>query len=86
MAYIDEPNMLMDGSDAMEDLYNIYCDESCHLEKGNSNIMVLGAMSCPKNIRRDIYEDIRRIKVKHGLDRRFEIKWTKVLRSKKNFI
>ena len=25
-------------------LYNVYCDETCHLEHDNSNVMVLGAV------------------------------------------
>lgn len=65
--------------------YNIYCDESCHLEKDLSNSMVLGAMWCPQALRKEIYDDIRRIKIAHGLDSRFEIKWTKVSASKARF-
>jgi hypothetical protein len=28
--------------------FKIFCDESCHLEKDTSNVMVLGALSCPE--------------------------------------
>ena len=28
--------------------YNIYCDESCHLESNNSKYMLIGAVYCPK--------------------------------------
>lgn len=65
--------------------YNVYCDESCHLKNDDSNVMILGAVSCPSEYKRKIYEDIREIKVKHGLDSRFEIKWTKVSASKIGF-
>ena len=27
-------------------LYTVFCDESCHLQKDNSSVMVLGAMYC----------------------------------------
>ena len=30
-------------------LYNVYCDETCHLEHDNSNVMVLGAVWCPQS-------------------------------------
>ncbi len=66
-------------------LYNVYCDESCHLQNDKSPIMVLGAMYCPKEKKKDIYSDIRTIKEKHGLSSYFEIKWTKVSESKVSF-
>lgn len=65
--------------------YNVYCDESCHLRYDDSPVMILGAVSCPSEYKRKIFEDIRAIKVKHGLDSRFEIKWTKVSASKVDF-
>ena len=58
--------------------YNIYCDESCHLRKDTSDIMILGALQCPKKFRKGICNDIRAIKKKHNLNDNFEIKWTKV--------
>ena len=39
--------------------YNIYCDESCHLQNDNSNVMVLGAVWCillPENVSTSIVE------------------------------
>jgi Protein of unknown function (DUF3800) len=66
-------------------MYNIYCDESCHLENDCNDIMVLGAMSCPTKLKEIIFDDIRKIKVKHGLSSWFEIKWTKVSYSKIEF-
>ena len=35
-------------------LYTVFCDESCHLQKYNSSIMVLGAMYCPSEKRKQI--------------------------------
>ncbi|KAF2784005.1 hypothetical protein SV13_07315 [Clostridium perfringens] len=71
-------------------LVNIYCDESCHLEvtelnKNNQKSMALGGIICNENAKRDILEDIRRIKVKHGLSRHGEFKWTKVSDNKLEF-
>ncbi|MBC7191689.1 DUF3800 domain-containing protein [Marinobacter sp.] len=65
--------------------YNVYCDESCHLENDGQKAMVLGAVWCPKGKRLEIAERIREIKQKHGLERDFEIKWTKVSPSKLAF-
>jgi len=31
----------------MRDTYNIYCDESCHLEHDGIPTMVIGAVWCP---------------------------------------
>lgn len=65
--------------------YNIFCDESCHLEFDKSPVMVLGAVSCADNEKASIFSDIRNIKTKHGLSSHFEIKWTKVSESKIDF-
>jgi len=66
-------------------LYNIYCDESCHLENDGNDIMVLGGISCSEGLKRTIFNEIRDIKVKHGLSSWFEVKWTKVSDSKADF-
>lgn len=66
-------------------MINIYCDESCHLENDRSDIMLLGAISCDKKYVRKIAEEIRELKVKHGLGSNFEIKWTKVSPAKESF-
>ena len=65
--------------------YNVYCDESCHLEKDSSPVMILGAMYCPEESKKQIYEEIRSIKTKHNISTFFEIKWTKVSESKIDF-
>lgn len=66
-------------------MINIYCDESCHLEHDNSNVMIIGAMSCPDKEKSNIFRDIRNIKEKNGLSSWFEIKWTKVSYTKLEF-
>jgi hypothetical protein len=62
-------------------VFNIYCDESCHLPNDKIDIMVLGAISCPADKKEQIYQDIRDIKNAYGVNRN-EIKWTKVSSSK----
>ncbi|MCM3620529.1 DUF3800 domain-containing protein [Sutcliffiella horikoshii] len=59
-------------------MYNIYCDESCHLQSDKSDIMVLGSLVCPSNKKEKIYNDIREIKKLNGVNTRLEVKWTKV--------
>ena len=65
--------------------YNIYCDESCHLQNDNSNVMVLGAIWCLKEKKREIFKRIRNIKEEHGLPATFEVKWNKVSPAKVDF-
>ena len=62
----------------MTQVFNVYCDESCHLEHDHQGVMVLGAIWCPLERAREIGRSIRDIKKQHGLGRDFEIKWTKV--------
>lgn len=69
----------------MSETYNIYCDESCHLEHDHQPIMVLGAVWCPLDKTREIAVRIREIKRKHGLAANFELKWTKVSPGKSKF-
>lgn len=66
-------------------MINIYCDESCHLENDNSDVMVLGAIACPTELKSQIYQDIRKIKVDYNLSSWNEIKWSKVSMSKLEF-
>ena len=65
--------------------YNIYCDESCHLENDDIPIMVLGAIWCLKDKKKEISKHIREIKTHFGLSPAFEIKWNKVSPAKKDF-
>ncbi len=69
----------------MNHIYNIYCDESCHLEKDRQKSMVLGAIWCPLELARKERIEIKKIKTKHNLPKDFEIKWTKVSFSKIEF-
>ena len=66
-------------------IYNIYCDESCHLERDDSNAMVLGAIWCPKDKVRSVHKEIKAIRLRHELSPHTEIKWNKVSPSKVGF-
>ena len=65
--------------------YNIYCDESCHLEHDPHKSMVLGAIWCAKQDKDLLFQRIKEIKLKHKLAPNFEIKWGKVSPSKLAF-
>jgi hypothetical protein len=69
----------------MSEIYNIYCDESCHLENDRQKAMVLGAVWCSLDKSREIAVRLREIKQKHGLSSLFEVKWTKVSPAKTRF-
>lgn len=69
----------------MNKTFNVYCDESCHLENDGQKAMVLGAVWCPEAKRLEIVQRLREIKARHKLPRDFEIKWTKVSSSKLQF-
>lgn len=77
----------------MKPIINIYCDESCHLLNDKEPIMVLGAVYCPAEKKKDIFERLYSFKVRHNLipknkknckDNRayYELKWNKVSRAK----
>ncbi len=69
----------------MSAIFNIYCDESCHLQNDHQQVMILGAVWCPLEKTREIAIRIREIKRRHGLSPSFEIKWSKVSPAKQSF-
>jgi len=69
----------------MSEVFNIYCDESCHLENDHQKVMVIGAVWCPLEKCRDASRRIREIKARHRLGPDFEIKWGKVSPAKSDF-
>lgn len=58
--------------------FNVYCDESCHLEHDTRKVMVLGGIWCPVEKTYEINSRLREIKAKHKVSPQFEVKWTKV--------
>lgn len=69
----------------MAESFNIFLDESCHLERDQSRVMTLGAVWCPQEKTRDIAVRVRDIQSQHGLKHDFEIKWTKVSKGQQDF-
>ena len=65
-------------------MYLIYCDESCHLEKDKSDVMVLGAVTCLESHKNEVFNHIRNIKRRNGISTWNELKWTKLSDSKLN--
>ena len=76
--------------------FNLYCDESCHLEHDNIPVMTLGCVWCPTDRAAVFAKRLREIKAAHGLasaeeyktgatDKVFEVKWTKVSQAKAGF-
>jgi hypothetical protein len=66
------------GAEPVPEIYNVYCDETCHLEHDHCPTMVIGGVWCNKQRTREIAERLREIKEKHQLPRGFEAKWVKV--------
>jgi len=69
----------------MAESFNIYLDESCHLQNDHIRAMGLGAVWCPQDKTREISVRVRDIKLKHDLATDFELKWTKVSPAKLDF-
>lgn len=69
----------------MSQTFNVYCDESCHLEHDRQPVMVLGAVWCPLEKTHETAVRLREIKQAHGLAPQFEVKWTKVSPAKADF-
>lgn len=67
------------------EIFNVYCDESCHLENDRQKVMVLGAVWCPVEKVREISVRLREIKREHGFPSDFEVKWTKISPAKSQF-
>ncbi|HLH12113.1 MAG TPA: DUF3800 domain-containing protein [Methylovirgula sp.] len=65
--------------------FNVYCDESCHLEGDHIPVMAWGAVSCPLGDARAIAAAVRALKAEHGLAPDFEAKWTKISPAKAAF-
>jgi hypothetical protein len=63
--------------------YKIFCDESNHLLNTKSNLMVNGAILVDEEKVEEINRHIKHLKHKHNYFN--ELKWTKLLNSKKEF-
>ena len=43
-------------------IFNIYCDESCHLENDDFSAMVLGAVWCPDSHHKYLARKVKQLK------------------------
>lgn len=68
-----------------QDLINIYCDESCHLENDHQSLMVLGGVWLKQIDVKNISQKIKSLKEKFEMPRYREIKWTKISPAKLDF-
>ncbi|HRI76958.1 MAG TPA: DUF3800 domain-containing protein [Alphaproteobacteria bacterium] len=70
----------------MSKLFNIYCDESCHLENvsitADNRYMVLGGILCEASQKEEIFDRLKDIKKEHDMTHASEMKWTKVSNGK----
>jgi len=67
----------------MSKTFNIYCDESCHIENDHKKYMFLGSVSVSYNQVKLHTKYINELKNKHNFYA--EIKWSKVSKSKLRF-
>jgi hypothetical protein len=56
----------MSYNSASTSLYKLFCNESCHLEHDNSNIMVLGTICCPEEHVEAINRQIKTLRYQYN--------------------
>ena len=64
----------------MPEKFNIYCDESCHLEHDGCEVMGLGAAWCRSADARELARLVSELAAKHNA--KGELKWSKVSKSR----
>lgn len=69
----------------MNEITNIYCDESCHLEHDGMRAMVLGAVWCPQSHHKALGRRFKELKALHGIPPNVEVKWVKVSPAEQSF-
>lgn len=67
----------------MAEEFNIYCDESRHTSDAADRYMVIGALICPREAKRDIVHRIHLLQARHSA--RGEFGWSKVAPGKAAF-
>lgn len=63
--------------------FNVYCDESCHLEHDKQPVMVIGGIWCPKSQVSAVSEKIKDIKNRNKANG--ELKWVRVSNSRRDY-
>ena len=64
----------------------IFCDESCHLEKDDSDVMALGAVWGMQEDTQIFSRKIALLKLQHQMPAATEIKWSKLSKKKLSFL
>lgn len=67
----------------MSEIFNVYCDESCHLEHDNKPVMLLGALWCPQDEVVRLSKEIQTMKLHYRAAG--ELKWGKVSQARLEF-
>jgi hypothetical protein len=67
----------------MSESFNVYCDESCHLENDHQQVMLSGALWCPQKEVARLSREVHAMKVKYHAAG--ELKWTKVSKARLDF-
>ncbi|WP_419629101.1 DUF3800 domain-containing protein [Thiolapillus sp.] len=67
----------------MSETFNVYCDESCHLEDDKQPVMLLGAVWCPLDEVARLSREVQDMKTRHRAAG--ELKWTKVSKARLDF-
>ncbi len=62
---------------------NVYCDESRHTSDKNDRFMVIGAISCPRTVKRDLVYTIHCLKKKYHAQGEFG--WKRLSPNRKDF-
>jgi hypothetical protein len=69
----------------MADTFNIYCDESCHLEHDHLGVMALGAIWSSVTQVQELARAARGLKRQFGLASDYELKWVKVSKGRRDY-
>lgn len=70
---------------AEKDVYNLYCDESCHLENDRQKAMVLGTLIVPQGKHLQMSNELKQLKKKFGIHHSTEVKWGTISPAKLDF-
>jgi len=67
----------------MSQVFNVYCDESCHLQNDGQGVMLFGSIWCPLDERQRLSSELSDMKIRHNANG--ELKWTKVSKAREEF-
>jgi hypothetical protein len=79
----DEPSSAVAGQEPPG--FNLYCDESCHLENDGQKVMLLGTLMVPAGKHLALSQELKSLKREHGIHHGIEVKWSTVSPGKLEF-